>query len=51
MPLLLDEWIKLHGGRQSTEDTALVGGAGKVSGLTVAFGDAEILQYNVHSVS
>nr|WCH58092.1 acetyl-CoA carboxylase, carboxyl transferase subunit alpha [Cystoclonium purpureum f. stellatum] len=35
IPLILDEWIELHGDRGGTDDLALVGGIGKLNGSTV----------------
>nr|YP_010904229.1 acetyl-CoA carboxylase, carboxyl transferase subunit alpha [Catenella fusiformis]WCH57480.1 acetyl-CoA carboxylase, carboxyl transferase subunit alpha [Catenella fusiformis] len=35
MPLILDEWIELHGDRGGTDDLALVGGIGRLNGSTV----------------
>nr|WCH56281.1 acetyl-CoA carboxylase, carboxyl transferase subunit alpha [Hypnea sp.] len=35
IPLMLDEWIELHGDRGGTDDLALIGGIGKLNGCTV----------------
>nr|YP_010726425.1 acetyl-CoA carboxylase, carboxyl transferase subunit alpha [Hypnea spinella]WDY84900.1 acetyl-CoA carboxylase, carboxyl transferase subunit alpha [Hypnea spinella] len=35
IPLILDDWLELHGDRGGTDDLALIGGIGKLNGLTV----------------
>lgn len=37
IPYLLDDWIELHGDRGGTDDSALVGGIGRLNGSTVMF--------------
>lgn len=35
IPLILEEWIELHGDRGGTDDLALIGGIGRLNGYTV----------------
>nr|YP_010902436.1 acetyl-CoA carboxylase, carboxyl transferase subunit alpha [Hypnea nidifica]WCH54291.1 acetyl-CoA carboxylase, carboxyl transferase subunit alpha [Hypnea nidifica] len=35
IPLILDDWLELHGDRGGTDDLALIGGIGKLNGSTV----------------
>nr|QCI07133.1 acetyl-CoA carboxylase, carboxyl transferase subunit alpha [Hypnea pannosa] len=35
IPLILDDWLELHGDRGGTDDLALIGGIGKLGGSTV----------------
>ena len=37
IPLILDQWIELHGDRGGQDDLALVGGLGKLNGRSVVF--------------
>nr|YP_010904030.1 acetyl-CoA carboxylase, carboxyl transferase subunit alpha [Caulacanthus ustulatus]WCH57281.1 acetyl-CoA carboxylase, carboxyl transferase subunit alpha [Caulacanthus ustulatus] len=37
IPLILEEWVELHGDRGGTDDLALIGGIGKLNGNTVIF--------------
>lgn len=37
IPYILDEWIELHGDRRGTDDSALVGGVGRLENQTVVF--------------
>nr|QCI07337.1 acetyl-CoA carboxylase, carboxyl transferase subunit alpha [Leiomenia cribrosa] len=37
IPYILDEWIELHGDRGGKDDSALVGGIGRLNGDTVIF--------------
>jgi len=37
IPYILDEWIELHGDRGGADDSALIGGIGRLDGRTVIF--------------
>nr|YP_009315301.1 Acetyl-CoA carboxylase, carboxyl transferase subunit alpha [Yamadaella caenomyce]SCW23756.1 Acetyl-CoA carboxylase, carboxyl transferase subunit alpha [Yamadaella caenomyce] len=37
IPYLLDDWIELHGDRGGADDPAMVGGIGKLNGISVVF--------------